>query len=221
MAELGGSSARSAAFAAVGLPPASTLARQILMLARLDSALLGLKKQLAVLSMTEGFVAVVALLFWMANTTQQRGIWLHFPHFARWILGIILIQEIPQLDEFLPADSDSCESSADMVNIIAQQAHEKVLSALLGSKHLVAAYFGLTAFAFVFDVIALLMDIFGFKGSSHHTILLIVASSFALMDMSLLYIIVQWKWVLPREYQAQARKWSGLGVLKTEASAED
>ena len=84
MAELGGSSARSAAFAAVGLPPASTLARQILMLARLDSALLGLKKQLAVLSMTEGFVAVVALLFWMANTTQQRGIWLHFPHFARW-----------------------------------------------------------------------------------------------------------------------------------------
>jgi hypothetical protein len=67
---------------------------------------------------------------------------------------------------------------------------EKILATLVGSKHLFFLYVGLTALALVFDVIALLMDIFGFQGSSHHTILLIVAFSFSLTDLSLLYMYV-------------------------------
>jgi hypothetical protein len=38
-----------------------------------------------------------------------------------------------------------------------------------------------------------------------------------LSDMPSLRRAWQWKWVLPREYQEQARSWSGFGVLKREA----
>jgi hypothetical protein len=107
----------------VGMPPVSVLTRQIIILARLDGALLSLKNQLAAMSMTEGLLAVVALLFWMANRVQQRGVWLHFPHFGRWILGLMLCSKIPLLDEFIPEESDSCASSSEMPELIATQAH--------------------------------------------------------------------------------------------------
>jgi hypothetical protein len=65
---------------------------------------------------------------------------------------------------------------------------EIILVTFINSKNLFFVYIGLTALALVFDVIALLMDIFGFHGSSHHTILLLVAFAFSLIDLSLLYM---------------------------------
>jgi hypothetical protein len=124
MADFKANDPRAATLASLaGMPPVSVLTRQIILLARLDGALLSLKNQLAAMSMTEGFLAIVALLFWMANRQQQRGVWLHFPHFGRWVVGLMLCSKIPLLDEFIPEDSECVASSADMPELIAQQAH--------------------------------------------------------------------------------------------------